>query len=140
MAGAAETLSFVSRRLIQFEKKFANADLELRKKSAKLFLQIGSSLSLLLSELERDHLPHEPARELILYSTLLEELTNEPLGAEEASRLGNAMRNASDKEKLYLEYRASNQKKHLSEELEKASILIRALANGIYMEMDSRPS
>ncbi|MEO7425905.1 MAG: hypothetical protein ABI036_12015, partial [Fibrobacteria bacterium] len=43
------------------------------------------------------------------------------------------LREASDKEKIFLEYRTSDRKKYLEEELEKAAILIQALANGIYM-------
>jgi hypothetical protein len=46
---------------------------------------------------------------------------------------------ASDKEKLYIQYRSAEDKKSLSEELEKASILIRALANGLCPTPPSAP-
>ena len=133
MAGSAETLSFVARRLIQFEQRFARADGERKRTAAALFTQISRSIQAVISDLGRDQLPHEACRELIFFATKLAECAQEELGATETDRLTLALTEASDKQKLYLEYRSSDQKKHLEEELEKASILIQALANGIYM-------
>lgn len=133
MAGPAETLSFVARRLIQFEQRFAQAAPDRKRNASTLFLQISQSINLLVSDLGRDQLPHEACRELIFYSTRLKDCAEEELGATETERLSLALREASDKEKIFLEYRPSNRKDFLIEELEKASILIRALAYGIFV-------
>ena len=133
MAGPAETLSFVARRLIQFEQRFAQADATRKRAAASLFSRISQSIQVLLTDLNRDQLPHEACRDLIFFSTKLRENAEEELGATESERLSQALREASDKEKIFLEFRASDQKRYLSEELEKAAILIQALANGIYM-------
>jgi hypothetical protein len=133
MAGPAETVSFVARRLIQFEQRFAQADPVRKRSAASLFSQISQSIQILVSDLNRDQLPHEACRDLIFYSTKLKEGTEDELGAAESERLSQALREACDKERIFLEFRSSDQKKHLGEELEKAAILIQALANGIYM-------
>ena len=133
MAGPAETLSFVARRLIQFEQRFAQAGPERKRNASSLFTQISQSIQLLVADLGRDQLPHEACRELIFYSTKLKECAEEELGTTEAERLALALREASDKEKIFLEFRTSDRKDYLSEELEKAAILIRALANGIFV-------
>ena len=133
MAGPAETLSFVARRLIQFEQRFAQAEASRKRAASALFTQVAASLQLLAGDLGRDQLPHEACRELVFYSTKLKECAGEELGAVESDRLANALGEASDKEKIYLEYRAAEDKKYLTEELEKAAILIQALANGIYV-------
>ena len=133
MAGPAETLSFVARRLIQFELRFAQAEPTRKRAASALFTQIAASLQVLAADLGRDQLPHEACRELVFYSTKLKECGGEELGSVEAERLANAMGDASDKEKIYLEYRSSPDRKYLTEELEKAAILIQALANGIYV-------
>lgn len=133
MAGPAETLSFVARRLMQFEQRFAQADASRKRLASTLFSQISQSIQALVEDLGRDQLPHVPCRELIFYSTRLKDCAEEELGTTETDRLSLALGEASDKEKIYLEFRASDRKKYLTEELEKASILIRALANGIYM-------
>jgi hypothetical protein len=131
MAGPVENLSFVARRLIQYERRFAQADPARRTGAASLFLRIAASLQSLAGHLERDQLPHEPCRELVLYSTRLKESVEEELGGAEAEKLATMLGEASDKERLYLQYRSSEDKKAFSEELEKAAILIRALANGL---------
>ncbi|MDQ3000542.1 MAG: hypothetical protein M3Y08_04695 [Fibrobacterota bacterium] len=133
MAGPAETLSFVARRLIQFEQRFAQADASRKRMASTLFSQISHSIQALVEDLDRDQLPHEPCRELIFYSTKLKDCAELELGTMETDRLSLALGEASDKEKIYLEFRASNRKKYLTEELVKASILIQALANGIFM-------
>jgi hypothetical protein len=133
MAGPSESLSFVARRLIQFEGRFAKAELSRRRSASQLFTQIAGSLHSLAEELSRDNLPHDPCRELVLYSTKLSEAVAEELGLQEAEKLSVTLSQASDQEKLYVEFRASDRKKELIEELEKASILIQALANGIYV-------
>jgi hypothetical protein len=133
MAGPAETLSFVARRLIQFEQRFAQAGVERKRNAASLFSQISQSIQLLVSDLGRDQLPHEACRELIFYSTKLKDYAGEELGAAETERLALALSEASDKEKIFLEFRTSDRQGYLSEELEKAAILIRALANGIFV-------
>jgi hypothetical protein len=133
MAGPAETLSFVARRLIQFELRFAQATPARKRDAAALFSRIAQSVQMLIADLGRDQLPHEACRELVYFSTKLKECTEEELGAAEADRLATALGSASDKEKIYLEFRSSDEKPHLTEELEKASILIQALANGLYM-------
>jgi hypothetical protein len=133
MAGPAETLSFVARRLIQFEQRFSQAPPERKRSASALFAQISISIQTLAADLGRDQLPHEACRELIFYSTKLKECVEEELGTTETERLSLALAEASDKEKIFLEYRSSDRKGYLSEELEKASILIRALANGIHV-------
>jgi hypothetical protein len=135
MAGPAETISFVARRLIQFEQRFAQADLAQRQKFSKLFNQISRTILVMVEELDRDHLPHEPCRDLILFASQLQELAQQELGTNEADRLSKALGDACDKEKIFLEFRGSDRKAFLVEELEKASILIQALANGIYMPL-----
>lgn len=139
MAGPAETISFVARRLIQFEQRFAKADLPQRQKISNLFGQISRAILVMLEELDRDHLPHEACRDLILYSTRLQESTQEELGSGEAERLGKVLGEACDKEKVFLEFRSSDRKQFLVEELEKAAILVQALANGIYMPSQISP-
>jgi hypothetical protein len=139
MAGPVENLSFVARRLIQFERRFAQADPARKGEAAALFARIASSLQALASDLGRDQLPNEPSRELVLYSTRLKECVGEELGAAETDRLSHMLAEASDKEKVYLQYRSAEDKKSLSEELEKASILIRALANGLCPSPPSAP-
>lgn len=135
MSNPVETISLVARRLIQNELKFAKADLQRRRGTSQLLTQIARSLGALAPELSRDRLPHDPCRELALYSTRLEEALAEELGAQEAARLAGALAAACDKEVLFLEFRTSDRKKYLQEELEKSSILIQALANGIYMAL-----
>jgi hypothetical protein len=137
MAGPVETLSYVARRLIQHELKFAKAELPRRRAASQLFSQIARSMGALGPELSREHLPHDACRELALYASRLEEAVAGELGAPEAVRLAEALAKASDKESLFLEYRTSDRRKHLEEELDKAAILIQALANGIYMGQPS---
>lgn len=131
MAGPIESLSFVARRLIQYERRFAQAEPGRKAEAAALFSRISASLQALASDLGRDQLPNEPSRELVLYSTRLNECVGEELGAVEADRLAHVLAEASDKERLYLQYRSSEDKRTLAEELEKAAILIQALANGL---------
>jgi hypothetical protein len=131
MAGPVETLSFVARRLIQFEQRFERSDPIRKREAAALFTRIAASLYALTADLARDQVPHEPCRDLALYSTRIRECIEEEIGPVEAERLAKVMGEASDKEQLYLQYRSADNKKALSEELEKASILIRALANGL---------
>jgi hypothetical protein len=131
MAGSVDNLSFVARRLIQYERRFAQAAPFRKSDAAALFLRIASSLHSLADHLGRDQLPHEPCRELVLYSTRLKECVEEELGTAESEKLANMLGEASDKERLYLEYRSAADKKPLGEELEKAAILIRALADGL---------
>ena len=133
MAGPAETLSFVARRLIQFEQRFSQANAQHKRAAASLFTQISRSIQVLVADLGRDQLPHEACRELVFYSTKLADCAGEELGPAETERLSKALAEASDKERIFLEYRSSDRKKYLEEELEKASILIQALANGIHM-------
>jgi hypothetical protein len=133
MAGPVETISFVARRLIQFEQKFAKTGLSRRRAASQLFSQLSQSVQSLTDDLIRDRLPHDACRELILYSTRIAEGSDEELGPSEAERLAAALGSACDKEKLYLEFRSSDRREYLIEELEKAAILIQALANGIYM-------
>jgi hypothetical protein len=133
MANPVETISFVARRLIQFELRFAKAELARRRGASQLFTQIARSVGALAPELARDNLPHDACRELALYASRLEEAVSEELGSTEAVRLADALTKACDKESIYLDFRGSDRKKQLEEELEKASILIQALANGIYM-------
>ena len=135
MADPVETISFVARRLIQFELRFAKAEMARRRGVSQLFTQIARSVGALGPELSRDHLPHDACRELALYSSRLEEAVAAELGEQEATRLADALSKACDKEGLFLEFRTSDRKKYLEEELEKASILIQALANGIYMAL-----
>lgn len=139
MAGPVENLSFVARRLIQYERRFAQADPARKAEAAVLFGRISASLQALAAELGRDQLPNEPSRELVLYSTRLKECIGEELGTAETERLSNMLAEASDKERLYLQYRSSGDKKSLAEELEKAAILIQALANGICLAPPADP-
>lgn len=133
MLGPAESISFVARRLIQFETRFAQAE-PLRKSGAsKLFKQIAESIQALSLELGKEKLPHDPCRDLIFFASLLHQSTNNELGDVEALRLATILGEAADKEKVFLEFRSSATKNHLLEELEKAHILIQALANGIYV-------
>lgn len=140
MAGPAETLSFVARRLIQFEQRFAQAAPARKQAASALFTQVAASLAVLAADLGRDQLPHEACRELVFYSTKIKECAGEELGEGEAERLANAMGEASDKEKIYLQYRSAQDKRYLTEELEKASILIQALANGLYVAPPQDPA
>jgi hypothetical protein len=133
MAGPIETLSYVARRLIQFEQRFAQADPARKREAASLFTQIAGSVQLLAHDLGRDHLPHEACRELALSSTRLRVCAGDPLGQGEAERLSKSLGEACDKEKLYLQYRSAPDQKALAEELEKAAILIQALANGLFV-------
>lgn len=131
MSGPAENLSFVARRLIQFEQRFAQAEPQRKLDSATLFARISASLHALVADLGRDQVPHEACRDLVLYSTRLRDLADAGLGAAEAERLAHVMGEASDKESLYLQYRSAADRKSLLEEVEKAAILIQALANGL---------
>ena len=133
MAGPTETISFVARRLIQFEKRFGEAEIDQRRCLSNLFMQMSHSIRSMVLELERGNLPNDPCRDLILFSTQLQATAQEELGPSEADRLALALGEASDKEKIYLEFQNSTRKDSLVEELEKATILIQALADGIYV-------
>jgi hypothetical protein len=133
MADPVETISYVARRLIQHELKFAKAAEPRRRGASQLFARIARSVGTLGPELIRDHLPHDACRELALCSSRLADAVSEELGPQEGARLAEALAKACDKESLYLSFRTSDRKRHLAEELDKASILIQALANGIYM-------
>jgi hypothetical protein len=133
MADPVETISYVARRLIQHEQKFAKASQPRRRIASQLFSRIARSVAMLGPELLRDHLPHDACRELALHSSRLEEAVTEELGPQEGARLAEALAKACDKESLYLTFRTSDRKRHLAEELEKASILVQALADGVYM-------
>lgn len=137
MAGPAETLSFVTRRLIQFEQRFAKAEIDRRRQASGLFHAFAASLQSLAEELSRGALPHDPCRELVLYSTKLTAAVAEEVGLQDAEKLSATLSQASDPEKLFLEFRDSERRNELAEELEKAAILIRALANGIYMPQEN---
>jgi len=138
MATACENISFVARRLIQFEFRFAQAEQKRRAEASKLFSQIGGAIKTLALELDRDKLPHDPCRDLIFFASQLLPATLEELGETEAQRLANILGDSSNKEKLYLEFRAAENKNHMIEELEKAHILIHALANGIYVPANDK--
>ncbi|MEO6094235.1 MAG: hypothetical protein ABIW76_00690 [Fibrobacteria bacterium] len=140
MAGPVETLSYVARRLIQFEQRFAQAREERKRNASYLFSQISQSIQLLVSDLGRDQLPHEACRDLIFCSTKLKGCAEAELGITETERLALALSEASDKEKIFLEFRTSDRKDYLSEELKKAAILIQALANGIFVPVPGRGS
>lgn len=131
MPGPAETLSFVARRLIQHEQRFDRSAADRKREAAELFSRIAAGLFLLLDNLRRDQLPHEACRELALCSSRLKECVAEEVGEAEADRLARSMGEASDKERLYVQFRSAEDKKFLSEELEKAGILLQALANGL---------
>lgn len=133
MAGPVETLSFVARRLIQHETRFAKAGLERRRGASVLFARIARSMALLGPALVRDQLPHDACRELALCASLLAEAVTEELGPQEGARLAEALAKACDTEGLYLEFRSPDRRKALAEELDKAAILIQALADGIYI-------
>jgi len=139
MAGPVETISFVARRLIQFEQRFVSAAMVRRQASSRLFSQISRSLQILIADLERDRVPHEACRDLIFFASLLQDCVEDEIGIQESDKLSQALEGASDKEKLFLAYRSTGDKKLLVEELEKASILIQALANGIWMVPSGGP-
>ncbi|HLP41156.1 MAG TPA: hypothetical protein VK465_06585 [Fibrobacteria bacterium] len=133
MAGPVETLSIIARRLIQNETRFAKACLERRRGASVLFSRIARDVALLGPALVRGQLPHEACRELALYASHLAEAVTEELGPQEGARLAEALARACDTEGLYLEFRSPERRKTLVEELDKAAILIQALADGIYI-------
>jgi hypothetical protein len=133
MAEPVETISYVARRLIQYELKFAKAELTRRRGASRLFTQIARSVGSLGPELIRDHLPHDACRELALYASRLADAVSEELGDQESERLAEALAKACDKESLFLEFRTSDRKRVLADELDKAANHIQAQANGIYM-------
>lgn len=110
MADPVETISFVARRLIQFELRFSKAEMPRRRGASQLFTQISRSVGALGPELTRDHLPHDACRELALYASRLEAAVAEELGEQEAVRLAEALSKACDKENLFLEFRTSDWK------------------------------
>ena len=132
MATAIETLSLIARKLIQSETRFAGADEPKRQRTSRLFTRISSGIGALVSDLNRDKLPHAPCRELTQCSSKLAEAISDEVGPQEAERLAEALGKACEKEVLYLEFRRSPHKPHLIEEMEKSSILLQALAHGIY--------
>lgn len=133
MLSSAESISFVARRLIQFETRFAQGEPLRRSGASKLFRQMAGSIQALTLELGKEKLPHDPCRDLIFFASQLHLSTRDELGDAEALRLATILSESSDKEKIFLEFRSAVNKTHLFEELEKAHILIQALANGIYV-------
>ncbi len=134
MAEPIETISYVARRFIQFEKKFAEATEERRKYNSQLLRRISRNLVNLEQSLYRNELALEACRELAAGAVQLSHSTSEEIGEVEAEKLTSALEAACDAEKLMLQYRHSSQHDFLSSELVKAAILTRALADGLFIE------
>ncbi len=131
MAGAAESLSFLSRRLIQFEGKFALRPRSGRAKAAQLFAGMAKGLQALYSALQEDEVPHEAARQLARWADELATEIAPEVGAGEAERMGALMAEACDHERLFLEYRSSENPEGIVEDLWRGSVLVQALADGL---------
>jgi hypothetical protein len=131
MAGAAESLSFLSRRLIQFEGKFALRPKPGRAQAAQLFAGIAKSLHALYTALQEDEVPHVAARQLARWADVLSVEIAPEVGASEAERMGALMADASDHEKLFLEFRSSENPDSIIEDLWRGSVLVQALADGL---------
>ena len=134
MAEPIETISYVARRLIQFEKKFAEAELTRRQTNASILRKISRHLITLEQLLYRNDLAIDTCRELAVCATQLAISTQEEVGEAEAQKLSEALEAACHAEKLIRQYRESEQAEFLSSEVLKAAILTRALADGIFIE------
>jgi len=130
MAGPIQTLSYFARRLIQFEEKFASRPPERVLEAAELFRSMSEGLDGLLDAFD-DHTALEPATATL--KAMLPKLENEAhaeIGSPESDKLTLALREALEPGKLQLQLEAPN-RDALVQELDTASILIRALADGL---------
>jgi hypothetical protein len=130
MAGPIQTLSYFARRLIQFEQKFASRPPEKVQEAADLFHSMSEGLDGLLDAFD-DHAALEPATATL--KAMLPQLENEvhsEIGAPESDKLSHALREALEPGNLQRQLDAPN-RDTLVQELDKATILVRALADGL---------
>ena len=130
MAGPIQTLSYFARRLIQFEQKFASRTPEKVLEAAELFRSMSEGLDGLLDAFD-DQAALEPATATL--KAMLPQLESEvhaEMGSPESEKLSHALREALEPGNLQRQMDAPN-RDTLVAELDKAAILVRALADGL---------
>src|SRR3989338_1043942 len=129
MAGPIQTLSYFARRVIQFEQKFAARPPARVQETAELFRSVGEGFDGLLDAFNDDAII-EPATESL--KALLPQIETEvhaEVGHEEGERLSHALREALEPGRLRQQMGEADKRQTLIEELDKAAILVRALAD-----------
>ncbi len=133
MAGPIQTISYFARRLIQLEQKFVKQPHDRLPHTAILFRSFSLALANTKEALiqGRDLVP--ACQEFLSLFPQLELQTTAEMGSPEAEKLLHALKEAMDPERLRNQIETSENRNSLGEELEKAIILVRALADGLYI-------
>jgi len=131
-ASSLELLGFTARRLIQFEKRFYEGQSERRRELSRYFQQLSAAIEALHQELGRQKIPHDAVRELARLTSLLPAQVENEIGTSETGRLHHFLVQACDTERVYREYQGTENIGYLSDELQKAVILLRALGQGLF--------
>jgi hypothetical protein len=132
MAGPVQTISYFSRRLIQFEQKFAQRPAESLRATAAVFRTFSEHLAGALECLEAGADPESFCAELRALMPGLQTETLAEIGSPEADKILYALGDALEPGRLREQMETSENTAVLFEELYKASILVRALADGLH--------
>ncbi len=139
MAAPVQTISYFARRLIQFEQKFARRDPAQLPEIAGIFRDTGKGLDDLVAAINSGS-DLEPACTLLqALSPRLQKEVQREIGPPESDRLLAAWGESLHAEALQGQFDQSPDGRVLLEELEKAAILIRALANGLHVGAQAPP-
>jgi hypothetical protein len=132
-SNAIELLSLAARRLIQFETRFYQTESIRRQSIAGYFGMLSNAIAALGGDLQRQKAPHESTRELAKLASQLGTFVGEVLGDTETERLRQFLDQGSDTDRIYREFTQSPSQSFLIDEMNKATILLRALSQGLYL-------
>jgi len=131
MAKPVQTISYFARRLIQLEQKFARREPTHLRATAELFRAASDKLDDLLDALEDGEAVESACISLLTLLPGLEIEVYAEVGPPECDKIVQAMRDAVNPERVAKQFSESEDRPALMEELDKAAILVRALADGL---------
>lgn len=130
---ALELISFVARRLIQYETRFYSAAPPKRREISGYFSALAMAIDALNQDLNRKKVPHESARELAKLASRLTEQIETELGSQETERLRQLLEQGCDVERVYREFNEGSRIGFFNDEMGKAVILLNALSQGLFL-------
>jgi hypothetical protein len=130
---ALELISFVARRLIQYETRFYREEASRRRQVSEYFAAMASAIAALNEDLNRQKVPHESARELAKLASQLPAHVEDALGNQETERLRQLLEQGCDIDRIYREFNDTGRAFFFSDELGKAVILLNALSQGLFL-------
>ncbi len=133
MAQPIEMISHVARQLILLETRLSQMNLDARRVSSELLGEIAHNLSKLEGELETEASPFESCRQLAYLAGRMPLVIHAGASQATLEKLSAALADCCDPGKLVRQFQASGDHNLELAELRKAQILIRALAEGLYL-------